>query len=576
MPGAGTRVRRLPRWRSSSRPPAPTSDPAGAVEKGRRLGWHHAVLGVILAVAVVLRLWSINHGLPYIYNTDEQQHFVFVAAQMVSHHTLNPHYFVNPPGLSYLLGAFFTVGWINGHPGQAFSNDPEPFFLLARIVVAAIGVASVYFVYLLGRRYDSARTGLVAAAILAVSFIDVWYSKQALDDAVAPAPMILAALFALRGFDEGRRRDFIIAGLFAGVAAATKYTSGAILFSVVAAALLASREGGWRSHVKLLLSVFGSAAVGFLILNPFSVLDVHTFLTDLVNQSSGANSNKVGAPPVAPWRYYLWSFTWGIGWAATVAAVGGIVIALREQWRRFVILATGPAVGLGFLALYERAFARYALPVYPVIAVLAALAAVRLAAWLPVSNRLRTAALTVFAVVLAAEGAIATVHLDQKLGKQDTREAARQWLVSHVPAGTRVAVEPFWPAGMLEGSTAQKLYTVLQPIGGVTRFLLMPSYIDDFRTTGTCWVVAQNTWQDRALDFNAPKAKAFYQRLVDESDVHKIFSPWAPGKTVNLNFDWSFDYYPDAYVRPGSYVEIFHLRDCTPSTEPTLQDELWQ
>ncbi len=534
---------------------------------------YHAVLALIVVVAAGLRLWSIDHGLPYIYNIDEEQHFVSVGVQMVSHHTLNPHYFINPPGLSYLLGLFYTVGWFNKHPGQAFSNDTEPFFLLGRIVVALVCTLCVYLVYRVGRRYDSVATGLVAAAIMAVAFVHVWYSKQALDDAVAPAPALVAAGLALRGFDGGRRRDFILAGAFAGVAAATKYTSGAVLFSVIAAVLLAS-GGTWRTRVRTLLLVGLGAAAGFLLLNPFAILDAPAFLSDLARQSSGATTSKVGAPPVSPWRYYLWSFTWGIGWVASLAALAGFVVALRENWRRLVILAIGPAVGLGFLALYERAFARYALPVYPVIAVLAALAAVRLAALVPASQRIRTLVLASLAVLLTAEGAVASVRLDQKLGHLDTREEALRWLEAHVPLGTRIAAEPLWPSRMLAGSLFARRYVVLSPSGPV-KFVLTPSYIDDFRAGGTCWVVTQNTWQDRALDAGPASAVAFRKRLESESDLHVAFSPWRAGQTVKLNFDWSFDYYPDAFVRPGTYVEIFRLKDCTPSSKPPLLDEIW-
>ena len=34
------------------------------------------VLGGILVVALALRLWHLDHGLPYAYNADEAEHFV--------------------------------------------------------------------------------------------------------------------------------------------------------------------------------------------------------------------------------------------------------------------------------------------------------------------------------------------------------------------------------------------------------------------------------------------------------------------------------------------------------------------
>ena len=46
----------------------------------------------------------------------------------------------------------------------------------------------------------------------------------------------------------------------------------------------------------------------------------------------------------------------------------------------------------------------------------------------------------------------------------------------------------------------------------------------------------------------------------------RTFSPFRSGTSVPLHFDWSFDYYPGEYVRPGTAVTIYRLRDCTPST----------
>ena len=65
---------------------------------------HAAALALILLVAAGLRLWSIDHGLPYAYNLDERAHFVPHAVAMTGG-DLNPGYFINPPLLTYLLAA---------------------------------------------------------------------------------------------------------------------------------------------------------------------------------------------------------------------------------------------------------------------------------------------------------------------------------------------------------------------------------------------------------------------------------------------------------------------------------------
>ena len=44
---------------------------------------------------------GLKHGLPYVYNADENAHFVPRAIGMFGH-GFNPHYFVNPPAYTYL------------------------------------------------------------------------------------------------------------------------------------------------------------------------------------------------------------------------------------------------------------------------------------------------------------------------------------------------------------------------------------------------------------------------------------------------------------------------------------------
>ena len=64
-------------------------------------------------MTLVLRLWGIKQGLPYSYNVDEATHFVPRAIAFFSH-DLNPQYFLNPPGYSYLLHIVFELWFGSG------------------------------------------------------------------------------------------------------------------------------------------------------------------------------------------------------------------------------------------------------------------------------------------------------------------------------------------------------------------------------------------------------------------------------------------------------------------------------
>src|SRR5947209_3598497 len=197
----------------------------------------HAGVAVVLLVSFLLRIWGITQGLPYSYNVDEATHFVPRAIAFFDH-DLNPHYFLNPPAYSYLLHIVFDL-WFGGRDGvtHAYAKDPTSVFVVARLVAALLGTASVWLTYLAGARFFGRAAGLVAAAIFGFAFLPIFYSHLALNDVPTLAPVALS-LYGVAGvLRRGRTVDYLIAGLGIGLASATKYTGGITLVCLVAAAV---------------------------------------------------------------------------------------------------------------------------------------------------------------------------------------------------------------------------------------------------------------------------------------------------------------------------------------------------
>ena len=69
--------------------------------------WPAALLGLFVA-ALILRLIGLRTGLPYVYNADENSHFVPRAVGMFGH-GFNPDYFVNPPAFTYVLHFLYVL-----------------------------------------------------------------------------------------------------------------------------------------------------------------------------------------------------------------------------------------------------------------------------------------------------------------------------------------------------------------------------------------------------------------------------------------------------------------------------------
>ncbi len=205
---------------------------------------------------------------------------------------------------------------------------------------------------------------------------------------------------------------------------------------------------------------------------------------------------------------------------------------------------------------------------------------------------------TVVVLALLAQGLYYSVHSGLVLSRADTRTQTREWMVANIPRGAKVVVEPVspnqWaqePPGAPAGCAGTRyrwckwpsLYTFIDAGGAVDVAhrheisienyvrTLSPALIGLYERRGYCWVVTGSTEQGRALadPREVPLALAYYRALAAQGQVVRRFSPYAAGKgPVAFNFDWSFDYYPRAYQRPGPAMTVYRLHGGRCATAP--------
>jgi hypothetical protein len=61
-----------------------------------------------------------------------------------------------------------------------------------------------------------------------------------------------------------------------------------------------------------------------------------------------------------------------------------------------------------------------------------------------------------------------------------------------------------------------------------------------------------------------PRAIEYYVALARRGQRTFAVTPYRPGKeAVKFSFDWSFDYYPMNYERPGPTVVVYRLHDAS-------------
>ena len=626
----------------------PPARPASTTAPSRtRLKWGLAV-GALMLIGFGLRLWGIKQGLPYAYNIDENAHFVPRAIGFFGH-TLNPFYFVNPPGYTNILDLVFGLWFGSGDAAaRALVNDPTEVYVIARVVSAVLGTLAIWFTYLAGAKLVDRRAGFFAAALMTVAFLPVFYAHLALNDSPTLGPAALALYGIARIYRHGRWWDFALAGLATGAATATKYTAAIFIVPICVAAYFRWRDQGgrlphpWRVNLKaawrwtvdfakarafLLLCFAGAATIaGFIIASPYSLLDPKTFGGGIIHQATASSSEgKLGQTFSNGYVYYLWSVTWGMGWVPAVAAIVGAFALARARNRVFWLLVPTAILYILFMGSASRWFGRWLLPLFPVLAVLAGIGAFfvvdALARRWP---RARYAWVGLAAVLLLGQAVVYSIHSDRLLSRPDTRAQVRDWMVEHLTPDTKIAYEPVIPdayyrqAGFLapapnDGNRwniffadetpqstltattdtspaseaarqfADRLGVSLLPnelpdsvlpnrrtqdpgvVGGegYTRDL-SPALLDVYRANGVCYVVSGSIQAQRALvdPRHVPQAAAYYRALRRQAKPVYVASPYHQGKSVKFNFDWSFDYYPLAYERPGPLMTVWKLNRC--------------
>jgi 4-amino-4-deoxy-L-arabinose transferase-like glycosyltransferase len=547
-------------------------------------------LGALLIATFVLRLWGIKQGLPYSYNVDEESHFVPKAITFFGH-SLNPNYFLNPPAYSYVLNIVFEL-WFGARDAvmRMYASNPTEVFVVARVVASALGTIAVWLTYLTGKRLFGRGVGLIAAAIFGFAFLPIFYSHLALNDVPTLAPVALS-LYGVAGvLRRGRARDYVIAGVGVGLAAATKYTGGITLICLLAAAAC-NAVGDEHRHVpRRLAAGLLVALAAFLLANPYAVIDFSSFFQGVKQQASETDAAKLGGSSVGGIDYYLWTFTWGFGWAPALASViGSALLILRRKFALAIVLIPAPIVFIIFMGEQARFFGRWLMPIFPIAALVAAYAAVELVKFVSRARAIPPVfAAGVVTVLLLAQSVTAVVHNDEVLSRPDTINTARAWMVGHVPAGAKIVVEPMVPgnwvydlgrslAATASGQRWITFNTGLTNIDVNYRALplgehrlvqpdqyestLRPHLIHQYIANGYCWVVVGSLQAGRAyVKPKIPMAIAYYAALDRYGTLMFHMSPYSPGaRAVPFNFDWSIDYYPRQYRLPGPEISVYRL-----------------
>lgn len=421
-----------------------------------RLGLGSVILALILLGGLALRLHGVAFGLPALNDPDELT-FELGAVRMLRGPTLNPGWFGHPATTTIYLMAVITVavfltgriaGWFSsiGVFGNALYTDPSWVILPGRIAMILFSVGTVYLTYRMTCRLFDRRTGLVAAALLAVNPIHIAWSQIIRSDIMASFFMLLCMLAALRIYREGRWRDHVWASLWLGVSVATKWPSAIAAVAIAGALILRAIEQPEERRRSLTrFCLVGAMSIGFMLLtSPFMLLDYKTLIHNLHGE---AQVHHLGATGGSLWENLWWYLSGpvltGLGMAGAALTLWGLAILARRREALAVVLSVTLALFL-LLCGQKLIWERWALPLMPMLAIAGA-AGMMAVGGLLARHLPRPLALTASAFVLAITlvSPMLRAEADARARLNDTRQLASAWARTHVPADSTIMVEHF-------------------------------------------------------------------------------------------------------------------------------------
>ena len=209
-----------------------------------------------------------------------------------------------------------------------------------RSLSAIAGVATIPVAYVVGRELRGARAGVIAAALVAVNPMLLWYSQEARAYALLGFFCALSLLYCVRAlqtpscrFDPdsgekrqlGGKRDFVWWGVFSALALATHYFA---VFPLIAEVVLLARRRG-----RAVLSGLWIVGVAVLLLAPLAI-----------HQMSYGHAEWIG-------KFSLGHRVAEVGITFMVGETGDI-IGRTEQWQPGLLPLT--LVAAAFVLLLAR------------------------------------------------------------------------------------------------------------------------------------------------------------------------------------------------------------------------------
>jgi len=455
--------------------------------------WLFTILYGIFILSGLLRLYNVNWDQGFHLHPDERAitlSVVKLAFPSSLAEFLSPDSPWNPKFFAYGSLPLYLL-YVSGQVMKGLNPllaEYANINLIGRYLSAFFDLGTVLFVFLIARRLLSVRFGLLAAFFYGISVLPIQLSHFYAVDTLLTFFITATLYLLLRYYETPMIRYALLVGMMFGAALATKISASVLVvslgFTLGAELLLLFLKQSHQPHILLprltrfLVLLLGrgllillTAAITFLILEPYAVLDFPTFLKQTLEQSQMTKSaftfpytlQYVGK---IPYVYEIKNILFfGLGPVLALLSFSGILLLTvhairkdkREKWAQELILVVFFWVYFAIVGSFAIGFMRYMLPVYPILTIAAAFFAKNLNIHL--KTYIRPPLSFIFTILFFLSLFIWPLSFLMIYTRENTRVQASNWIHRKIPSGATLAVEHWDDALPLTGQGKYRILT---------------------------------------------------------------------------------------------------------------------
>lgn len=410
------------------------------------------LLIAILGLALFLRIWGLDYGLPY-FLIDDERTLVYTSLKMAELKTLIPTlhpeefkitfyaplmsyvylFFLTPfILLKYLLGSFTDFRELANY----FILNPSSLWLIARAVNVLMGTAAVYLIYLIGKKTCNTGVGLISASLLTFSFYNIQFSHFTRPWGPAVFFICLIMLLSLHIFKSPQKKHYLWAGVAGGLGLGAHYAAafGMAIFFVAHyfSDKFSFLEKTKNKNLWLAVFIFVLLSLVFILVN----LQLFFSWTGISRLSEYGTTAKSFAGYLRIFTTYFKILLF-LEPVILISSLLGIIILWFKSKKLFFISLSWPIIYISslylfFYAEFYKPITYYVILIIPWLAVLAGFGIYSLI------SKLQNYKKAIIVMLLLLYPFLTAAQYGYLFSQKDTRILAKDWVEENIPTGTKI------------------------------------------------------------------------------------------------------------------------------------------